>query len=90
MIAALTIGASAGSPAIYGFDVVAYQSLPASASGVKGSAEFAFNLTSKDMTNTTSGERMEDTAYEFHFANASNLATFKADPWRYTPAWGGF
>jgi hypothetical protein len=47
-------------------------------------------MQSTDMTNTTGGERMADTQYEFHFANASNLAMFKADPWRYTPAWGGF
>ena len=104
-----------GGVAIGGFDVVAYQTLPAGANGTLGSRLFACelrssatsllsaslrlqcrpppvctdNLTSRDMSNST-GERMQPTAYEFRFASAANLATFAADPWRYTPAWGGF
>ena len=52
---------AAGRVAIGGFDVVAYQSLPASANGTKGSPEFAYNLTSQDMSNST-GQRMEPTS----------------------------
>ena len=82
---------SASTPVIYGYDVVAYQSLAPTASGVRGSPQFAYNLTSTDMTPAgAGGERMKDTDYEFHFSSAANLAKFKSDPWRYTPAWGGF
>jgi len=82
-------GVVGGGVAIGGFDVVAYQTLPAGANGTLGSPLFAYNVTTGDATNTT-GQRMEPTAYTFHFESASNLARFKADPWKYTPAWGGF
>ena len=81
---------SAGAPVIGGYDVVEYQSLPATANGTLGSQRFAYNLTTVDMNNATTGQRMQPTAYEFWFSSAANLERFKADPWRYTPAWGGF
>ena len=91
MLTALAAVTSGSAPVIYGYDVVAYHSLPADASGVKGSPQFAYNLTSTDMSPVSPGvERMKDTAYEFHFSSAANLAKFQADPWHYTPAWGGF
>tara|TARA_B110001452_G_C15184804_1_gene411513 strand:+ start:746 stop:1018 length:273 start_codon:yes stop_codon:yes gene_type:complete len=89
----LTLAASPAalgySPALYGYDVVAYRSLNASANGTMGSAEFAFNLTTTDESGAK-GQRMPPTNYTFHFASAANLARFAADPWKYTPAWGGF
>ena len=77
-------------PVLDGFDVVAYQTLPAGANGTRGSPRFAFNLTTTDQSNSTGGERMKPTNYEFHFESAANRDLFAADPWKYTPAWGGF
>lgn len=86
----LTFAAAQGAkPVLYGFDVVAYQSLPASANGTMGTAQYSFNLTTTDESGTK-GERMLPTNYTFHFASAANLAAFASDPWKYTPAWGGF
>lgn len=28
--------------------------------------------------------------YQFHFKSDANANAFKADPWRFAPAWGGF
>lgn len=28
--------------------------------------------------------------FTFHFESERNAATFRSDPWRYAPAWGGF
>ena len=77
-----------GGVALGGFAVVAYQTLPASANGTRGSASFAYNLTSSDASNAT--VKMQPTAYTFHFASAANRDSFAKDPWSYTPAWGGF
>jgi hypothetical protein len=72
-------------PVMEGFDVVAYFGLAASAAGVKGLPEYAFELTTSDYTtNTTTG------SWTFHFANARNLAAFSKDPWSYAPRWGGY
>ena len=66
-----------------GFDVVAYQSLSEGASGVLGSTDYVYNLTSTD-------QGVDIGPYEFRFATADNLATFAADPWTYAPKFGGF
>jgi hypothetical protein len=77
--------------ALYGYDVVEYFSLPASASGVVGSASFAHDVVGVDKSSGgASGQKMTPTNYTFHFKDAANLRAFQADPWRYLPRWGGF
>lgn len=76
-------------PVLYGYDVVEYFSLPASASGVKGKEKFAVDLEARDM-NTKAEKQMLPTNFTFWFKNAENKAAFEADPWKYAPQWGGF
>ncbi|MEL7257905.1 MAG: YHS domain-containing (seleno)protein [Pseudomonadota bacterium] len=57
-----------------GADVVAYFSLDKSAKGVKGSSEHS----------------IEWNGMRWRFANAENLAAFKANPEKYAPQFGGY
>ena len=75
-------------PVLYGYDVVEYFSLDASASGVKGSEEFQANVTRSDLSNST--QKMEDTVYTFFFNDAENRDKFKQSPNAFAPQWGGF
>ena len=59
---------------IYEHDAVAYFTLPDGSDAVKGKKEFSY--------------QWEDGIW--YFANAENLATFKADPTKYIPQYGGF
>lgn len=67
-------------PVLGGIDVVDFQNLKEStwtAAGDKptiGSTQYTAELN----------------GYTFHFKNAANQAKFKADSWKYAPAWGGF
>jgi hypothetical protein len=89
MLSALTsLAFSSGDPALRGYDVVEYFSLPASASGVAGSSDFSFDLLMTDAG--TASPKMTPSNYTFLFKDAANLATFKANPFKYTPKWGGF
>lgn len=62
------------SAAIRGYDAVAYWSLKEGSEAVKGSKEF-----------TT-----EWHGAEWRFASQENLDTFKADPTKYAPQYGGY
>ena len=66
-----------------GYDVVEYFSLNPEDSGVKGdnAYKFIFNTSLADGTQLP---------YEFHFQSEENLQTFKSEPWRYAPRYGGF
>ena len=90
MLAALALGSAlqATTPVLYGYDVVEYFSLDASASGVKGSEAFAANLTVGDHSNATI--KMDTTNFTFFFKDDTNLQKFQEDPWKYAPQWGGF
>lgn len=57
-----------------GADVTAYFSLTAGAPGIMGSKDHA----------------IDHQNYTFYFANGENAATFKSNPDKYIPAWGGF
>lgn len=66
-----------GNPVLLGFDVVQYHFIPPYNQGgvaVRGLPEFAYNFQ----------------GYQFWFSTAENRETFREDPWRYAPAWGGF
>jgi hypothetical protein len=84
---ATTVSAQAPKPVLYGFDQVAYFSLPADSDGVLGSPEHTYTMESFDFTTTPPSSVGN---YTFHFANETNRATFAADPWKYVPRWGGF
>jgi YHS domain-containing protein len=60
--------------AIKGADAVAYWSLPANSKAIRGSDEY----------------RYEWRGAVWKFANAQNLAMFKADPEKYAPEFGGY
>lgn len=66
-----------------GYDVVAYFSLSDGDSGVLGSADYSYNLTSSDQGD-------EIGPYEFHFSSHDNLAEFASSPWTFAPKYGGF
>ena len=73
---------------IFGYDVVEYFSLGADDDGVLGSSTYIANLTSADTS--TYEPQMTPTAFQFYFKNQENLDTFKSNPWKYAPQWGGF
>ena len=48
---AVAAGAAASAtPVLYGYDTVAYFSLPAAANGTRGSAQFSYDLETHDYT----------------------------------------
>lgn len=57
-----------------GADVVAYFSLDEDDEGIMGKRSHS----------------LEHQGYTFYFSNAENAETFKANPDKYIPAWGGF
>ena len=71
-------------PVIAGFDVVEFWNLAPTDMGVKGSPDFAANLTSPD------ADGSPRFVHEFWFQNAANQEKFQADPWKYAPKFGGY
>eukprot|EP00640_Fibrocapsa_japonica_P000537 CAMPEP_0113952822 /NCGR_PEP_ID=MMETSP1339-20121228/90638_1 /TAXON_ID=94617 /ORGANISM="Fibrocapsa japonica" /LENGTH=1284 /DNA_ID=CAMNT_0000961487 /DNA_START=143 /DNA_END=3997 /DNA_ORIENTATION=- /assembly_acc=CAM_ASM_000762 len=65
-------------PVLGGIDIVAFRDLKATMPPIVGKLEFAAGLP------TVSGN------YVFFFANVENRDAFVADPWSFTPSWGGF
>ena len=82
------LGATAATPVLYGYDVVAYYSLEEDAHGVAGSSDYQYNLTSTDQSD--SSNPYDPMEFNFWFSTQDNLDTFAADPWKYAPAWGGY
>mmetsp|Transcript_15226 Transcript_15226/g.20785 ORF Transcript_15226/g.20785 Transcript_15226/m.20785 type:complete len:304 (-) Transcript_15226:55-966(-) len=66
-----------GNPVLLGYDVVQYHFIKPFREGgeaVQGKPEHAYNFN----------------GYQFWFSTDENRELFKADPWKYAPAWGGF
>jgi hypothetical protein len=72
-------------PALGGYDVVAYWSLPSDSPAVLGSSKFTAMYTAKDRANETNAW-----SYDFFFVSAANRDCFIANPTKYLPQWGGF
>lgn len=89
LFAAVAARGGFSKPVLYGYDVVEYFSLDASANGVQGSADFAATLMTTDK-NANATQKMQPTNWTFYFKDAANKAAFEADPWKYAPQWGGF
>lgn len=71
--------------ALYGYDVVEYFNLDASDAGVQGSTDYQYSIETFDNTTGTSFGK-----FTFLFKDATNQKAFEADPFKYTPQWGGF
>ena len=85
-------GVATALPVLGGYDMVAYWSLPRSsegpaAQGVMGTAAHAVNISTVDVS---AGAPKSLGDYEFWFANEANKEKFAADPWKYSPKYGGF
>mmetsp|Transcript_89440 Transcript_89440/g.158754 ORF Transcript_89440/g.158754 Transcript_89440/m.158754 type:complete len:227 (-) Transcript_89440:151-831(-) len=65
-------------PAVFGYDVVAYQTLDYAAPPKDGSPDHVAYLA------TSTGN------YTFWFASEENRAAFAGNPWKYAPRFGGF
>eukprot|EP00939_MAST-03C_sp_MAST-3C-sp1_P002402 g2402.t1 len=72
-------------PVLYGYDMVSYFT---KGSAVKGVADNAYEFLTQDCgVNDICVDRFKST---FYFENQENLETFKKDPWKYAPKYGGF
>lgn len=72
-------------PVLYGYDMVSYFT---KGSAVKGNADHAYVFATQDCgVNNTCVDRFKST---FYFESEENLETFRNDPWKYAPKYGGF
>ena len=76
-------------PVVGGYDVVEFHHLQPSDVGVKGNSNYSYNLLTQD-TSTDTSKKMDPTNWTFYFKDAVNLQMFVADPFKYTPRYGGF
>lgn len=68
---------SQSNPVLLGFDVVQYHFIPSVKEGgvaVRGKPEFSYNFN----------------GYQFWFSSLENRQLFIENPWKFSPAWGGF
>eukprot|EP01084_Bolivina_argentea_P311699 539564_1 len=66
-----------------GYDVVAYHLNVTGCDSILGNKKYSYQLSSTDGNGI---ERL----YEFWFTDENNLNTFKSNPWRWAPKFGGF